>query len=118
MMKKIVFAMMMMLVFSGAFAQNKTQEKKIKYFVEAATKEFSLDAAQSKQLLDARNAYITGYMDVMSKVKNEGLSDEDKKNQLNEVNKDFNNAFSKITGKPLSELQPFFARMRDELNKI
>ncbi|WPR71362.1 hypothetical protein SLW70_15720 [Flavobacterium sp. NG2] len=116
-MKKIIVAFLMM-VSVGAFAQNKTQEKKIKYFVEAATKEFNLDAKQSNELLDARNNYITGYMDVMAQVKSGEVSQEDKQNKLNEVNKKFNDVFSKITGKPLSELQPFFSRMREELQNI
>ena len=116
-MKKIILALLMMISI-GAVAQNKSQEKKIKYFVEAATKEFSLDAKQSKELLDARNAYITEFMAVQDQVKSGEVSQEDKPKKMNEVNKKFNDVFSKITGKPLSELQPFFGRMREELQNI
>ncbi len=117
-MKKIVFVLVMMISFSGVFAQNKTQEKKIKYFVEAATKEYSLDAAKSKELLAARNTYITNFMDVNGKVKSGAISEDDKKAKLNDVNNEFNAVFSKITGKSAIELKPFFERMREELKSI
>lgn len=112
-MKKLVLVLVMMASFTGLNAQNKTQEKKIKYFVEAAVKEFSLNADQHKQLLDARNAYITDYMKV-----SKSAEGDDKKSKLNEVNKSFNQVLSEITGKTFSELQPFLARMRDELPNI
>ncbi|WP_211316278.1 hypothetical protein [Flavobacterium faecale] len=118
MMKKIVLVLMMMVTFSAAFAQNKTQEKKIKYFVDAATTEFKLDASKSKELLDARNTYITNFMDVLKKAKSGELSAEDKKGKMNEVNSAFNAEFSKVTGKTQAELKPFFERMRDELSSI
>ena len=117
-MKKIVLVLMMMVSFSGAFAQNKTQEKKIKYFVDAATTEFALDAAKSKELLKARNTYITNFMEVMSQAKSGELSDDAKKTKMNEVNGEFNEVFSKITGKSAAELKPFFVRMREELSSI
>lgn len=117
-MKKIVLGVVMMILSVGVFAQNKTQEKKIKYFVEAATKEFSLDAKQNKELLDARNTYISEFMDVQEQVKSGAISQEDKPKKMNEVNKKFNDVFSKITGKPVNELQAFFARMREELQNI
>ena len=118
MMKKIVVVLVILVSFSGAFAQNRTQEKKIKYFVEAATKEFSLNVAQSKELLAARTTYITNFMEVNGKVKSDELSDDDKKAKLNDVNNEFNAVFYKITGKSASELKPFFVRMRDELKNI
>lgn len=117
-MKKIVLGLVMMILSLGVFAQNKTQEKKIKYFVDAATKEFSLDTKQNKELLDARNAYITEFMEVQEQVKSGAISQEDKPNKMNEVNKKFNEVFSKITGKSLADLQAFFARMREELQNI
>lgn len=112
-MKKLVLVLVLMASFTGMTAQNKTQEKKIKYFVEAAVKEFSLNADQHKQLLDARNAYITDYMKV-----SKSAEGDDKKAKLNEVNKSFNQVLSEITGKTFSELQPFLARMRDELQNV
>ncbi|WP_366184010.1 hypothetical protein [Flavobacterium ovatum] len=117
-MKKIVLVLMMMVSFSGVFAQNKSQEKKIKYFVDAATTEFKLDASKSKELLNARNTYITNFMDVIGKAKSGEISADDKKEKMNEVNGAFNSEFSKITGKSASELKPFFERMREELSSI
>lgn len=118
MMKKIVVVLMMMVSFAGVFAQNKTQEKKIKYFVDSATTEFKLDAAKSKELLEVRNTYITNFMDVVNKAKSGALSAEDKKDKMNDVNGAFNTEFSKITGKSQAELKPFFERMREELSSI
>ena len=64
-MKKILLVLFMVASFSGVHAQNKTQQKKINYFVEAAVKEFNLNKDQQKELLDARSAYIDKYMAIM-----------------------------------------------------
>ncbi|MDO7173106.1 hypothetical protein [Mariniflexile sp. AS56] len=112
-MKKLALVLIMIASFTGVYAQNKTQDKKIKYFVEAAVKEFSLNEDQHKELLDARNAYITDYMTAAKS--SEG---EEKKTKLNEVNTKFNQILAKITGKTNGELQPFLARMREELPKV
>ena len=112
-MKKLLLVLIMVASFTGVYGQNKTQEKKIKYFVEAAVKEFDLNKDQHKELLDARNAYITDYMSV-----SKATQGDDKKAKLNEVNKSFNEVLIRITGKSLSELQPFLARIRDELPTV
>ncbi|MCW2119010.1 hypothetical protein [Flavobacterium sp. 7A] len=117
-MKKIVLVFVMMISFVGAIAQNKSQEKKIKYFVDSATTEFKLDDAKSKELLKARNTYVTNYMEVFSKAKSGEISKDDKKEKMNEVNSAFNAEFSKITGKSGAELKPFFEKMRNELSSI
>ena len=117
-MKKLVLVLIMIASFTGVSAQNKTQEKKIKYFVEAAVKEFDLNKDQEKELLDARNGYVSDFMAVQKDFKSGGLSEDDKKTKMNEVNKGFNEQFIQITGKTNKELQPFLARMRDELPKV
>ncbi|MDW5288065.1 hypothetical protein [Formosa sp. PL04] len=117
-MKKILFILMLVCSFSSAFAQNKTQEKKINYFVDAANKEFSLDKAQTKSLLKARNTYVSEYMAVTKDFKAGTLTQDEKKTKLNVVNGDFNQSFSDITGKTQQELKPFSERMQTELKKV
>lgn len=117
-MKKIALLLLLLVSFSSVKAQNKTQEKKINYFVEAAATTFSLDASKTKELLDARNVYVSKFM-AINKAGNAGtLSVADKKAKLNEVNNDFNAAFYSITGKTAAESKPFFDRMRNELKGV
>ncbi|MGA9639545.1 hypothetical protein [Flavobacterium sp.] len=117
MMKKIIVTFLM-IISVGVFGQNASQENKIKYFVDAATKEFSLSRKQSRQLLAARNKYIEDYMGVMGKVKNGVISQDEKASKINDVNVEFNESFAKISGKSLTELQPFFRSMSEELKNV
>lgn len=117
-MKKILLVLVMVASFSGVYGQNKTQEKKINYFVDAAAKEFSLDSDQKKELLEARHAYISDFMAVQKDSKSGTISDEEKKEKMNKVNSSFMAVLAKITGKTPKDLQPFLGRMRDELKNV
>ncbi|WP_066219006.1 hypothetical protein [Formosa haliotis] len=117
-MKKILLLLLVLVSFSTMYGQNKSQQKKIDYFVNAADKEFNLNESQHKALLDARNAYITDYMGVMKDFKSGSITAEEKKSKLNDVNTNFNTTFSQIAGKTPKELQDFSKRMQVELKKV
>jgi hypothetical protein len=113
-MKKICLVMLL-LVASLSFGQDKYQIKKISYFVDAAQKEFNLDQAKTKELLAARTTYFNDYIKVMNAAKNNEITDDEKKSQSNEVNNKFNKYFGELTGKSWNDLKPFFDRIREEL---
>lgn len=117
-MKKLILLLLVTVSFSTVYGQNKKQEKKIKYFVEAAVQEYDLNKDQEKQLLDARNAYITEYMAVMKDFKAENINADEKKEKMGAINKGFNKTFAELTGKKMKDLQPFFKRMREELKNV
>jgi uncharacterized membrane protein YqgA involved in biofilm formation len=117
-MKHIILVLALVLSVGTTLGQNKTQEKKINYFVEAAAKEFSLNIEQSKELLSARIAYVDNFMAVNKQMKNGVASGDDKKQKINEINQNFMQEFAKISGKTQGELKPFLSRMREELPNI
>lgn len=117
-MKKLILVLLMVTSFAGVNAQNKTQEKKINYFVDAAVTEFQLNKDQQKELLAARIAYIDNFMAIMKDAKDGAISDEEKKTKNNELSQSFNQKLIKITGKTMNEIQPFLTRMREELKNI
>lgn len=116
-MKKLLVFVLFLTV-SVTFGQNiKTQQKKIEYFVEAATKEFNLSADQTKELLVFRTEMAQSYLDLNKAVK-EGLSDDEKKAKNQEISKSFNAKLTKLVGKSYKEIEPFLNKMREELKSV
>lgn len=115
-MKKIVLAALFMLTATVTFGQNKWQQKKIDYFVEAAAKEFKLDKKQTNKLLKVRTTYFLEYMEIVKKAKSGVITPEEKKSQINAHNQKFNANLKAITG--TDNVQPFLVRMRDELKNV
>ncbi|WP_066627790.1 hypothetical protein [Labilibacter marinus] len=116
-MKKWVLTMAMVVICSVAFAQA-WQEKKIQYFVDEATLEFSLNEEQQEQLLKERTEYVSQFSDINKKSKNGQITEEEKKTQVKTINKAFTTYLSGITGKTNKELQPFLKRVREELKSV
>ena len=117
-MKQIILTLLVFFTVSISFGQDKYQMKKINYFVDAAQKEFSLNAKQTKELLDNRTAYFNDYQKVFSAAKNGEISEDEKKTQVNEVNNKFNKYFNELTGKTWDELKPFNERIREEIKGL
>lgn len=116
-MKKIVLFITMIAFSSIVFGQN-LKEKKINYFVDSATKEFSLTKEQSKQLKDARVALLDQMGTVAQEAKEGKITDEEKTEKLKEPNRVFRAEFEKITGKTNKDLQPFYKRMSEEIPNV
>lgn len=117
-MKKIILVAILLFSVKAAVAQGKYQMKKINHYVTSAAEEFGLNEAEEKSLLDDRIAYFNDYMAVVQKAKAGSITTDEKKTQINQVNKEFNNKLIKATGKTYPELEPFMVRMRNELKDI
>jgi uncharacterized protein YjbJ (UPF0337 family) len=117
-MKRIILTLLVAFVATAAFSQNKWQQKKIDYFVDAGTAEFKLDTKQTKELSKTRTAYFLEYMEIINKEKAGDITEDEKKTQVNAHNQKFNNDLKEITGKENDEIQPFLKRMRDELKDV
>lgn len=117
-MKKILLLLLLAVTFSTAGAQNKVQQKKIKYFVTQATKELDLNRRKSKKLLKTRKQYVLDYLEIAKNFKKGDLSQGEKKVEINDVNMNFNNKFAEITEKPSADIKKFMTRMRKELPNI
>ncbi|CAH8284190.1 hypothetical protein EV196_103295 [Mariniflexile fucanivorans] len=115
-MKQIILVLILTMAVSTTFGQDKWQQKKIDYFVEAATKEFKLDNKQKKELLVLRTDYFNDYMVIIKNGKEGEITEEEQKTQLNEHNQNFNIKLKEITGS--NNIQPFLVRMRDELKNV
>ena len=116
-MKQIIFLLAMVTMGTIAFGQT-LNEKRATYFTDAATKEFSLNKEQQKELLESRKAYLSTLASLNEQEKNGELNEEDKKKKTNETNQDFKKMMIKLTGKTAAELDPFYTRMRDELKNV
>lgn len=116
-MKKICFALLLITVASFAQAQN-LNEKRVQYFVTAATKEFNLDKGKEKQLYDARMVYQTTTGSLNKQVKSGELTEEEQKKKMNQVNQDFRKKMGALTGKTSKELAHFYEKMRTELQAV
>ncbi|WP_346882155.1 hypothetical protein [uncultured Algibacter sp.] len=117
-MKRIILLLLLAITFSTAGAQNKVQEKKIKYFVTEATKELDLSKRKSRKLLKTRKQYVLDYLEIAKNFKKGDLSPGEKKVEINDVNMAFNSNFAEITGKPSADIKKFMTRMRKELPNI
>ncbi|TYA92136.1 hypothetical protein [Seonamhaeicola marinus] len=115
-MKKIIALAAFLCVVSMSFGQNKWQQKKIDYFVEAAAKEFKLDKKQTTKLSKVRTTYFLEYMEIVKKAKSGAITQEEKKSQINAHNQKFNTNLKAITG--TDNVQPFLVRMRNELKNV
>jgi len=115
-MRRLILVLTLIMAVSTTFGQDKWQQKKIDYFVEAAVKEFKLDNRQGKELLKTRTDYFNDYMVIIKNGKDGKISEEEQKTQLNEHNQNFNIKLKEITG--ADNIQPFLVRMRDELKNV
>lgn len=117
-MKRIILTLVVALIATVSFSQNDWQQKKIDYFVDAATKEFKLDKKQTKQLSKIRTAYFLDYMVFIKSAKAGDITQEEKKTKVNAHNQQFNSDLKEITGKENKEIQPFLKRMREEIKNV
>lgn len=99
------------------FSQN-LKEKKINYFVEEAQKEFKLTNDQAKELLEARTVMANESADILKKAKNNEITKEEQAEKQKVVNQNFKKVFEKLTGKTNKELEPFYDKMREEIQKL
>jgi len=116
-MKRLVLTMVIAMMVILGFAQ-KWQENKINYFVNAATKEFSLSKDQKATLLKARTAYINASMETNKQLKSGEITQDQKKEKTQSLNQEFNQKLMDLTGKTRNELAPFLDRMREELQNV
>lgn len=117
-MKQLAITFVLFLTLSTAFGQNKYQERQIKYFVDASTKEYSLSADQAKELTDARVELVKSYAELSSGVKDGTISEDAKKEKNKQIAQTFQTVMSKVTGKTYKELEPFYNKMREELKSV
>lgn len=116
-MKKIAL-LFTMFAFSAIMFGQGLKEKKIQYFVDAATKEYKLNKDQTKELMAARVVLMDELSSIFQKVKDGEVTKDEQKELQKEPNKTFKAAFEKITGKTNAELQPFYNRMTEEIPKV
>ena len=116
-MKKFALLFTMIFFSSIMFGQS-LKEKRIQYFVDAASKEYSLSKEQTKELLALRTVLIKDLSSILQKVKKGEVSKDDQKSLEKAPNKAFKNSFEKITGKTNAELQPFYIRMTEEIPNL
>lgn len=116
-MKKIILLIAFFCVYSISFGQT-LNEKRAKFFTEEATKEFKLNDEQKKDLLTKRTDYLTTLTSLNQQAKNNEITAEEKQTKTNETNKDFKALMVKLTGKTEKELEPFYVRIREELQKV
>ena len=114
-MKNTLLILIFALITSVSFGQNKWHDGKIKQFVDAAAKEYNLDNNQVKELQEVRKNYVYSYIETAKNEKEGEISNEVKQEKNKELNDSFHNFLIKLTGKNYKELQPFLARMREEL---
>ncbi|WP_299556472.1 hypothetical protein [Seonamhaeicola sp.] len=115
-MKRIILGVLFLFTALVTFGQNQWQQKKIDYFVEAAAKEFKLDKKRTKTLSKVRTTYFLEYMEIVKKAKSGAITEEEKKTQINAHNQKFNADLKEVTGS--DNIQPFLARMREELKNV
>ncbi len=116
-MKKIVLLFSMIAFCAVMFGQN-LKERKIQYFVDAATKEYSLNQEQQKELLNVRTGFVDELSSIFAQFKNGEITKEEQIEKQKKPNKKFKQAFEKITGKTNAELQSFYKRMSEEIPNV
>lgn len=116
-MKKIILLVAFISIYTISIGQN-LNEKRAKYFTEAAAKEFNLSDEQKKELLTTRTEYLKSMTNLNQQAKNGDITEDEQKDKTKEVNKDFKIMMTKLTGKTEKELEPFFIRMREELKNV
>lgn len=116
-MKKIAL-LFTMFAFSAIMFGQSLKEKKTQYFVDAATKEYSLNKDQAKELLAVRVVLMDELSAIFQKVKDGEVTKEDQKELQKAPNSAFKASFEKITGKTNKELQPFYTRMSEEIPNV
>lgn len=117
-MKKIIIALILVLSFSSAYSQGKYHQRQNTYYVEAATKEYSLDKKQQEELSEIRMEMVTIYITNNKAFKNDEITKEEKKAKNREASKVYHNKLAKLTGKSYKEMKPWLANMRKELKKV
>ena len=117
-MKRIILVLTLLMAVTASFAQDKWQQKQINYFVDSAVKEYNLTESQKKELSELRTTVVMSYVNSAEKVKNGEMTADEKKEVTHQASKDFNIAFTKMTGKSYAELQPFSQRMQEEMKNV
>ena len=117
-MKRILLTLVVILTVSLSFGQNKWQQKKIDYFVEAAVKEYNLNDEQKAELIDFRTKMVMDYAEAQKAKKSGEATQEETKKKNQSFANEFHNKFIKLTGKSYKELEPFLDRVRQELKEL
>jgi hypothetical protein len=117
-MKKIVFTLLMFAFISMSFGQNKYQDNKNKYFVEAAAKEYDLNEDQKEELMDIRVEMVSAYMSSHKSFKYGDITKEEEKSLNQEASKTFHTKLAKITGKTYAEMKVWLGNIRKELKNM
>ncbi len=116
-MKRITLIFAFVAFCSVVFGQS-LNEKRAQYFTDMATKEFSLKPDQTKQLMKTRLAYHEELKANFSKQKSGDITPEENKTQSQEINKNFKEYMSKLTGKTPKELDAFYETIKEGLKDI
>ena len=106
-MKRIILTLIVVLTVSVTFGQNKWQQEKINYFVEAAVKEYNLNEDQKAELIDFRTKMVMDYSNAQKAKKAGEATQEETKVKYKSYGNAFHNSFIKLTGKSYKELKPF-----------
>ena len=108
-MKKIVLLFSMIAFCAVMFGQN-LKERKIQYFVDAATKEYSLNQEQQKELLNVRTGFVDELSSIFAQFKNGEITKEEQiekqKNHIYVLGIDFRN-YQKICQR--NKKSPYFS---------
>ena len=116
-MKHFIFTLFFF-ISTAAIGQNAYQQKKIDYFVNKATAHFKLTKKQSQKLLKSRTQYFLGYVEIMQNERSGAISTEERIQQIKIHNQKSINYLQKLTGAELSDLNPFLASTRKEINSL
>ena len=117
-MKQIVLTLLLFVAFTTSYAQGPYHERQNAHYVEAAAKEFDLDKKQQKELSEIRMEMVTTYITSNKSYKGGDISEEEKKELTKAASQTFHKKLSDLTGKPFKEMQPWLAKMRDELKTV
>lgn len=116
-MKKITLIFAFVALCSIAFGQS-LNEKRAQFFTDMATKEFSLKPEQTKELLKNRLEYHESLKSLFGKQKSGEITPEENKTQSQEINKNFKDYMTKMTGKTPKELNDFYEKVKEGLKDI
>lgn len=116
-MKRITLIFAFVAFCSAAFSQS-LNEKRAQYFTDLATTEFSLKPDQTKELLKTRLAYQESLKDLYAKQKSGEITSEANQAQSQEINKNFKDYMTKLTGKTTKDLDPFYEKIKEGLKDV
>lgn len=117
-MKKLTFILAFFAFVATVSAQkNKYYESRFEraeVFAKVAANEFNLNEKQQKEVYELKLKHFEAQYEANKKIKKGEMTEEDKK----ALNRKFGSDFKKYHGKNYKELQPFFKKVKKEMDKL